>query len=112
MNIGREFAERGMSVGREFAERGINIGREFMSGRSHDDRLRDLEDRWRDEQDRRRDEEERLRERWRDEYYRRRYDHGYRYDPQDDYFYNMVQKGQPVQSVYFFKGGMQACWMQ
>lgn len=104
MNIGREFAERGISIGQEFAERGMNIGREFMSGRSHDDRLRDLEDRWRDEQDRRRDEEERLKERWRDEYYRRRYDHGYRYDPQDDYFYDMVQKGQPVQSVYFFKG--------
>ncbi|XP_063061664.1 vitronectin a [Engraulis encrasicolus] len=97
MNIGREFAERGMNLGREMAERGINIGREFAGSNRYGDYLRDLEDRWRDEEDRRRDEEDRLRDRWRDEY-SRRYDYDYRY------FYDVLQKSQPVQAVYFFRG--------
>lgn len=69
-----------------FAERGINIGQEFAQ--------RFGPDRWRD-QDRRRD------------YYNRRndYDYDYRYNPSEDIAYDILRRRQPLQSVYFFKGG-------
>lgn len=69
-----------------FAERGINIGQEFAQ--------RFGQDRWRD-QDRRRD------------YYNRRNDNDYesRYNPSEDIVYDILRRRQPLQSVYFFKGG-------
>ncbi len=72
------------------AERGISIGQEFAQ--------RFGQDRWRD-QDRRRD------------YYHRQndYDYDYRYRPSEDIAYDM-RRSQPLQSVYFFKGGTSMTW--
>uniref|UniRef100_A0A671N3V6 Vitronectin-like n=1 Tax=Sinocyclocheilus anshuiensis TaxID=1608454 RepID=A0A671N3V6_9TELE len=73
------------------AERGISIGQEFAQ--------RFGQDRWRD-QDRRRD------------YYHRQndYDYDYRYRPSEDIAYDILRRSQPLQSVYFFKGVLAACF--
>ncbi|XP_043115748.1 vitronectin a [Puntigrus tetrazona] len=69
------------------AERGISIGQEFAQ--------RFGQERWRD-QDRRRD------------YHHRQNDYDYdnRYRPSEDIAYDILRRGQPLQSVYFFKGDM------
>lgn len=68
------------------AEWGISIGQEYAQ--------RFGQDRWQD-QDRRRD------------YYHSQndYDSDYRYKPSEDTVHDMLHRRQPLQSVYFFKGG-------
>lgn len=74
------------------AERGIRIGQEYAQ--------RFGQDRWRD-QDRHRDQDRR-----RDYYHRQNdYDYDYRYKPSEDIVYDILSRSQPLQSVYFFKGG-------
>ncbi|KAF7656640.1 hypothetical protein LDENG_00038190 [Lucifuga dentata] len=84
MSMGQSFAERGMDMGLRLAERGMQmeerLGRDFSSQRDQD---------W--DQNRRRDGN-------------RQYNRG-NYDSRNDRSYwELIQRSQPIQSVYFFKG--------
>ncbi|XP_070987943.1 vitronectin-like [Oncorhynchus clarkii lewisi] len=115
MAMGQAFAEKGMDMGKRFAEKGMDLGRKLaerrmaMEGmfggwdmrrtdaRDEDrdrDRRRDDQDRRRDDQDRRRDDQDR----------RDGYNYDSRYNAEGRAYWEFVNKGQPVQSVYFFKG--------
>lgn len=85
MNMGQDFAQRGMEMGLRLAERRIEM----------EERLgRDWDRRWdRDwDQDRRRD--------------RHRQNNRGNYDARDDRSYwDLLRRSLPIQSIYFFKGG-------
>lgn len=89
MAMGQGFAERGMEMGLRLAERGMEM--EERLGRGWDRRW---DQDW--DQDRRRDGY-------------RRYNNGNydsRYNQRDDRAYwDFISRSQPLQSVYFFKGG-------
>ncbi|XP_029570989.1 vitronectin [Salmo trutta] len=116
MAMGQAFAEKGMDMGKGFAEKGMDLGRKLaergmaMEGmfggwdmrrtdaRDADrdrDRRRDDQDRRRDDQDRRRDDQDRRGD---------GYNYDSRYNAEGRAYWEFVNKGQPVQSVYFFKG--------
>nr|XP_024003622.1 vitronectin [Salvelinus alpinus] len=109
MTMGQAFAEKGMDMGKGFAEKGMDLGRKLaergmaMEGmfggwdmRRTDARDGDRDrDRRRDDQDRRRDDQDRRGD---------GYNYDSRYNAEGRAYWEFVNKGQPVQSVYFFKG--------
>ncbi|XP_038817240.1 vitronectin-like [Salvelinus namaycush] len=109
MAMGQAFAEKGMDMGKGFAEKGMDLGRKLaergmaMEGmfggwdmRRTDARDEDRDrDRRRDDQDRRRDDQDRRGD---------GYNYDSRYNAEGRAYWEFVNKGQPVQSVYFFKG--------
>ncbi|XP_062328862.1 vitronectin a [Osmerus eperlanus] len=110
MDMGQGFAERGMDMGQGFAERGMDMGQGFAKrGMEKGQRLTDpemamremlgsdlrQEQDWDQDQDRRRDYD-----------YRRHYEsesYYSRYPTAERHYWELVRKGQPLQSVYFFK---------
>ncbi|KAK6296765.1 hypothetical protein J4Q44_G00329070 [Coregonus suidteri] len=102
MAMGQAFAEKGIDVGKGFAERGMDLGRKLaergmaMEGMfgGWDMRRTDARDEDRD-RDRRRDDRDRRRD---------GYNYDSRYNIEERAYWEFVNKGQPVQSVYFFKG--------
>ncbi|CAB1348902.1 unnamed protein product [Coregonus sp. 'balchen'] len=98
MDMEKGFTEREMDLGRNLAERGMAIEGVFggWDMRRTDARDEDRDrDRRRDDQDRRRDEQDRRRD---------GYNYNSRFNADESAYWEFVNKGQPVQSVYFFKG--------